>query len=86
MVTDTYAHGFDADRKVIAHEMDTGFFAKVENETKPQLPDDDFMEKLRAYIKQDPAFLQSILAEEKENGDRTTLLKTSQTLVNVSRC
>lgn len=64
MVTDTYAHGFDADRKVIAHEMDTGFFAKVGNETKPQLPDDDFMEKLRAYIRQDPAFLQSILTEE----------------------
>ena len=23
MVTDTYAHGFDADRKLIAHEMDS---------------------------------------------------------------
>ena len=24
MVTDTYAHGFDADRKLIAQEMDSG--------------------------------------------------------------
>ena len=29
MVTDTYAHGFDEDRKLIAQEMDSGFFAKV---------------------------------------------------------
>ena len=29
MVTDIYAHGFDADRKLIAQEMDNGFFSKV---------------------------------------------------------
>lgn len=33
MVTDTYAHGFDEDRKLIAKEMDTGFFSKVEEDT-----------------------------------------------------
>ena len=33
-VTDTYAHGFDADRKLIAQEMDSGFFAKVSDMNK----------------------------------------------------
>ena len=31
LVFSAWAHGFDADRKLIAHEMDTGFFAKVDN-------------------------------------------------------
>ena len=47
MVTDTYAHGFDADRKLIAHEMDTGFFAKVgETEIAP-VPDAETVAKLK---------------------------------------
>ena len=63
MVTDTYAHGFDADRKVIAHEMDTGFFAKVGCEAKPQTPDDEILSKLKNYLRQNPSILQSILKE-----------------------
>ncbi len=39
MVTDTYAHGFDADRKLIAQEMDSGFFSKVGADQKPARPE-----------------------------------------------
>ena len=63
MVTDTYAHGFDADRKVIAHEMDTGFFAKVGCEAKPKTPDDEILSKIKNYLRQNPSILQSILNE-----------------------
>ena len=61
MVTDTYAHGFDADRKLIAREMDTGFFAKVgENEVAP-VPDADTIAKLKKLIQDHPELLSELL-------------------------
>jgi len=75
MVTDTYAHGFDADRKLIAQEMDSGFFAKVgQEETKPVL-DADTMEKLKLLIQQNPELLSELL--NGTNRDRTTPDKTA---------
>lgn len=52
MVTDTYAHGFDADRKLIAHEMDKGFFSKVGSSTEDTVSEETIMamkEMLRAH-------------------------------------
>ena len=46
MVTNTYAHGFDEDRKLIAHEMDSGFFSKVGGQEKEEI-DNDAIEKLK---------------------------------------
>lgn len=61
MVTDTYAHGFDADRKLIAHEMDTGFFAK-EGTTSPNGSlDADMLCKLKAFIQSHPELLSELL-------------------------
>lgn len=34
MVTDTYAHGFDEDRKLIAHEMDSSFLRSADKRRK----------------------------------------------------
>ena len=64
MVTDTYAHGFDEDRKLIAKEMDNAFFSKVDSETNSTLPDDDTLEKIKALIKQNPALLEELLKEK----------------------
>ena len=50
MVTDTYAHGFDADRQLIAHEMDTGSFAKVGAASTVEEVDTDMLSKLKALI------------------------------------
>ena len=61
MVTDTYAHGFDEDRKLIAKEMDNAFFSKVDSETNNTLPEDDTLEKIKALIKQNPALLEELL-------------------------
>lgn len=61
MVTDTYAHGFDEDRKLIAKEMDNAFFSKVASETNNTLPEDDTLEKIKALIKQNPALLEELL-------------------------
>ena len=62
MVTDTYAHGFDADRKIIAQEMDAGFFAKVGAETKPDKPDAALLDKLKVLIRDNPQLVQALLA------------------------
>ncbi len=60
MVTETYAHSFDADRKLIAQEMDTGFFAKV-GASQKQEPDTNTLETLRVLIQQHPDLVAEIL-------------------------
>ena len=62
MVTDTYAHGFDEDRKLIAKEMDTGFFSKVEEDTSKAL-DDDTIKLLTGIVKEHPELVKTLLAE-----------------------
>ncbi len=65
MVTDTYAHGFDADRKLIAKEMDSGFFSKLdENTTEPT--EKISVEMLEALIKEHPDLISELL--QKYNG------------------
>lgn len=61
MVTDTYAHGFDADRKLIAHEMDTGFFSKVGATQVNEDIDADMLHKLKALIQSHPELLSELL-------------------------
>ena len=63
MVTDTYAHGFDADRKLIAHEMDTGFFAKVGNGPERNSINSDILQQLRSLIQSHPELLTELLKE-----------------------
>lgn len=60
MVTDTYAHGFDEDRKLIAHEMDSGFFSKVGGQEKEET-DNDAIKKLKILLQQHPELLPDIL-------------------------
>jgi len=62
MVTDTYAHGFDEDRKLIAKEMDTGFFSKVEEGTSKAW-DDDTIKLLTSIVKEHPELVKTLLAE-----------------------
>ena len=61
MVTDTYAHSFDEDRKLIAQEMDAGFFAKVDSGTTASSLDADTLEKLKLFIKQHPELINDLL-------------------------
>ena len=68
MVTDTYAHGFDADRKLIAHEMDTGFFAKVGAVAQEEDLDADMLCKLKALIQSRPELLAKLLEGTNEQG------------------
>lgn len=60
MVTDTYAHGFDKDRKLIAQEMDSGFFSKVGGQEKEEI-DNDAIEKLKILLRKHPELLPDIL-------------------------
>ncbi len=63
MVTDTYAHSFDEDRKVIAKEMDDGFFAKVkENNTNIDV-DDMTLEKIKKLLQSHPEILEELLSK-----------------------
>ena len=62
MVTDTYAHGFDADRKLIAKEMDAGFFAKL-GAKQEATPDADMMKKLKNLLRQHPELLNELLRD-----------------------
>ena len=64
MVTDTYAHGFDADRKLIAQEMDSGFFAKVGTENE-RSETEKALEMLRSLVKENPELVYKLLAEAK---------------------
>jgi len=68
MVTDTYAHGFDADRKLIAQEMDSGFFAKVGQEESKSDLDAATLEKLRLLIQQNPNLLKELLSGTDRDG------------------
>ena len=61
MVTDTYAHGFDADRKLIAHEMDMGFFAKVGDNTVNSSIEPDTLQQLKSFIQAHPELLPELL-------------------------
>ena len=63
MVTDTYAHGFDADRKLIAQEMDTGFFAKVGVSTTTTDTNAGALTLLKSLVKQHPELLAELLKE-----------------------
>lgn len=63
MVTDTYAHGFDEDRKLIAKEMDSGFFSKVGGEKDAVSLTDDTIEKLKLLIQERPELLNELLAK-----------------------
>ena len=65
MVTDTYAHGFDADRKLIAQEMDSGFFAKVGQKQEPEI-DTATLEQIKNILRQHPELLREI--EHSGNG------------------
>lgn len=62
MVTDTYAHGFDADRKLIAQEMDSGFFAKVGTESK-KTETDETLEMLKKLVKEHPELISELLSK-----------------------
>ena len=68
MVTDTYAHGFDADRKLIAQEMDSGFFSKVGADQKPAEADSATVDLLKQLVRQHPELLTELLKEA--NGER----------------
>ena len=68
MVTDTYAHGFDADRKLIAQEMDSGFFSKVGEQAKTLEVDSDTMDKLKALIQQHPELIAELLKGTEKDG------------------
>lgn len=68
MVTDTYAHGFDADRKQIAQEMDSGFFSKVGQEDARTSLDADMMEKLKLLIRQNPEMLNELVKGIDQDG------------------
>lgn len=63
MVTDTYAHGFDADRKLIAQEMDSGFFAKVGVTQEEQTPSTETIELLKKLIQEHPALVGELLQQ-----------------------
>lgn len=61
MVMDTYAHGFDADRKLIAQEMDSGFFSKVGAENKQAKPDAETVAMLKKLIQEHSELLSELL-------------------------
>lgn len=71
MVTDTYAHSFDADRKLIAHEMDSGFFSKVGMASEQQPLDTGAKEQLKTLLRQHPELLAELLAEGNEEQKRS---------------
>ena len=63
MVTDIYAHGFDADRKLIAQEMDSGFFSKVGTDQKTTEADSATIDLLKQLVRQHPELLTELLKE-----------------------
>ncbi len=63
MVTDTYAHSFDDDRKLIAKEMDSGFFSKVNEEPKQTEPTPEAFELLKKLATEHPEQLKELLAK-----------------------
>ena len=80
-VTDTYAHGFDADRQLIAHEMDTGSFAKVGAASTVEEVDTDMLSKLKALIQNRPELVSELLkGTGKRRGSR------DREHLNVGKC
>ena len=63
MVTDTYANGFDADRKLIAHEMDSGFFSKVGEWQTSMEAYSATVDLLRQLVRQHPELVTELLKE-----------------------
>ena len=63
MVTDTCAHSFDADRKLLAQEIDNSFFAKLGTEPKTEEPDEALLDKLKVLIRDNPQLVQALLAK-----------------------
>ncbi len=63
MVTDTYAHSFDNDRKLIAQEMDSGFFARVEADKNESALSGDTVQMIKQLLKSNPELLSEILAQ-----------------------
>ena len=61
MVTEVYSRGFDADRKLIAKEMDSGFFSKV-GEEKPDSRN-DLMAQLATLVQENPELVKELLAK-----------------------
>lgn len=61
MVTDTYAHGFDADRKLIAQEMDAGFFAKVGAASTGNELSEAMVQQLKTLVQAHPELLAELL-------------------------
>ncbi len=61
MVTEVYAHGFDADRKLIAQEMDSGFFSKVGENTNSS--DQQLLSQLEELVKSNPDLVRALLAK-----------------------
>ena len=70
MVTDTYAHGFDADRKLIAQEMDTGFFSKVGAAPAEREINENTIQQLKALIQAHPELLSEDLLKDGEKNTR----------------
>ena len=66
MVTDTYAHGFDADRKLIAQEMDSGFFAKI-NADDSKKSDINTLNQLKMLMDKHPELIAELLTKYSEN-------------------
>lgn len=66
MVTDTYAHGFDADRKLIAQEMDTSFFSKVGLSPAERELSEDAIQQLKMLIQAHPELLSELLTGTSE--------------------
>lgn len=65
MVTDTYAHGFGADRKLIAQEMDAGFFSKIGEHSQTEISS-NMLEQLREMLQQHPELLSELLKGQED--------------------
>lgn len=65
MVTDTYAHGFDADRKLIAQEMDAEFFSKIGEHSQTEISS-NMLEQLREMLQQHPELLSELLKGQED--------------------
>ncbi len=63
MVTDTYAHSFDEDRKLVAREMDSGFFDKLGSERDKESISPEMIEHLKTLLGEHPELLKELLAK-----------------------
>ncbi len=70
MVTDTYAHGFDTDRKLIAREMDAQFFSKVGAGSQEEGPDSGTLDLMRSLAQKYPELLTAMLKGEAPTSDK----------------